>query len=654
MMVARVLRGMAILIAIIAVIDPAVTSTRMTRPEVAIIPGDSSRDAALAQRVSREIGERFTVIPALFTPAAATVLVGTRLPASVKEVRPSAFAIISAPPHPAAIIESVSAPARAALDARIPVAATVHVLGASGRDLVTTLHMGDAVIDRATQRIASGDERSTVSLSFVPTAIGAVPLRISARLTDPASGDQAPGNPASADPALADPASADPTSADPASAGPASAGPASTDRVSGNPAWGSPAPAGATSADPPGQATADLVIDIRDDRWAVLFFDPRPSWLSTFVRRSGERDPRFVVTSRVVTSRNVSIDAGRPPAALGDAESLARFDAIVVGAAQTLRDRDVAGLETFLRRRGGTVILLIDERSSGPIDRLAGVRRWNSIASAAGFTVSPVRGDSGGLRATSLVWPTALPPGAVVLASSQPAGAAGAERRPIIWRTAVGAGQVVASGALDAWRYRDPAQSRFDEFWRGTVADAAAAGALPIDIVLGSSVVGPGERNDVTATIRTLALAGPSAPPSISDSVAAAIETPSGSATTRLWPDGAPGRFRGSFRAPTAVGVHRLTVIGDGVRSDAPLLVSAAPARPTPNESDLVAAWVASRGGRVFNEGSLDELGRALDDVLRPTARSERWYPMRSAWWIVPFALLLGTEWLWRRRRGLA
>jgi len=65
-------------------------------------------------------------------------------------------------------------------------------------------------------------------------------------------------------------------------------------------------------------AAADMVVDVRDARWSVLFFDPRPSWQSTFVRRAIERDPRFVVTSRVVTSRNVSVDAGEPPSRLDD------------------------------------------------------------------------------------------------------------------------------------------------------------------------------------------------------------------------------------------------------------------------------------------------------------------------------------------------
>src|SRR4030095_3359623 len=78
-------------------------------------------------------------------------------------------------------------------------------------------------------------------------------------------------------------------------------------------------------------AIADAVVDVNERRWAVLFYDPRPSWTSTFVRRSIERDSRFAVASRVVTSRNVSASAGRPPTALTDRTSLSRFDVIVVG-----------------------------------------------------------------------------------------------------------------------------------------------------------------------------------------------------------------------------------------------------------------------------------------------------------------------------------
>ena len=591
-MIPQALRWMAVAIALAAVIDPAVTTARSARPEVAVVAVDSARDADLADRVARELGERFTVIPASFSPAGATVIVGARLPAPVPEVESRAFGVVPDHGSPVARIEAVNVPDRAALDARVPVSATVRVAGAQGRDLETSLHMGDAVIDRAVQRIESDDDHLTASLSFIPTAAGAVPLRISTRLADLPATDAT-------------------------------------------------------------RATADLVIDVRDDRWGVLFFDPRPSWLSTFVRRSVERDPRFVVTSRVVTSRNVSIDAGRPPASLADAASLAEFDAVVVGAAQLLSERDVAGLETFLRRRGGTVILLIDERASGPYDRLTGVRQWNAISSAAGFAVVHAGGDSARLRTTSLAWPATLPAGAETLATSGGATEAGARGRPVVWRSAVGAGQIVVSGAIDAWRYRDPAQSSFDRFWRATVADAAVAGSTSIEIALDDDMLEPGARAGITVTLRALALAEGSTGTSGLDSMAATIETPSGAVPLRLWPDAGQGRFRGAFLAPRAAGTYRVSVSHEGARTDVPLVVSATATAPSPDESDLVGAWVASRGGRVLRERPRGELGPMLEDLLQPAARSERWHPMRSAWWIVPFALLLGAEWLWRRRTGL-
>jgi hypothetical protein len=518
------------------------------------------------------------------------VLVGARLPATAPELSSSVFAVLpSDDGESRTVIEAVIAPARAALDARVSIATRIDISGRGADTLETTLSLGDAVIDRVTQRVDAEGGPRTVELSFVPTAVGSVALRVSTRLMGEGSGAERSSH-------------------------------------------------------------ADLVIDVRDDRWGVLFFDPRPSWMSTFVRRAVERDPRFVVTSRVVTSRNVSVDAGRPPSGLGDPESLADFDAIVVGAAQTLSERDVAGLEAFVRRRGGTVVLLLDERTGGAYERLAGVRQWNGASSASGFSITPA-GDSAGLRATSLAWPAALPPGARSIAAS---GDVRGERQPVVWRTAVGGGQLIVSGALDAWRYRDPAQSAFDSFWRTAIGDAAAAGSTPIEIELPSSVLVPGERVEMTAIVRTLALADGAASAAPGDEVTATLDSGSATVTIVLRPDDARGHFRGHFRAPTAPGLHRLRVAHGGTRSEVALLVSADPARARPNDSDLIQAWIASRGGRTFSGRTLGELRPTLERTLQPAARRETWYPMRSAWWIIPFTLLLGAEWLARRRRGLA
>ena len=594
-MTTRVLRAVAILIALAAVIDPAVTSMRTPRPEIAVVAGEASADRDLAARVGRELGERFTVIHAPFAAAAATVVVGSRLPRAAAELGSPVFAVVPARDGPSARIEAVHAPSDAALEGRVTLTAATHAVGASGRTLEATLRMGDLVVDRATRSIGSNDERHEIPLSFVPTAIGAVPLRVSVDIDG-------------------------------------------------------------------SSAASDVLLDVHDGRWSVLFFDPRPSWLSTFVRRSVERDPRFVVTSRVVTSRGISTDVGRPPGRLDDLAAISLFDAIVVGAPEALGERDVAGLEAYLRRRGGAVMLLLDERASGSYDRLTRVREWRGATSSAGFLVRPVTGNSGALRASSIAWPSSLPPGAQVIALGRPASAitsgaasgVGSEARPVIWRSAIGSGELVVSGVLDAWRYREPEQSQFDGVWRALVADAAAAAPSSLEVSLASAVLAPGERTEVHATLRDPALESLSASDAPRAPLSALIETPAGPVRVRLWPEAATGRYRGSFRAPSVPGTYRLAATAEGFRAEAPLIVSAAVARATPDESDLIGAWARTSGGRAVDVAQLPDLAPALQRALRPAARSETWYPMRSPWWIVPFALVLGAEWLWRRRQGLA
>jgi hypothetical protein len=93
--------------------------------------------------------------------------------------------------------------------------------------------------------------------------------------------------------------------------------------------------------------SATTVVDATEDRFEVLFFYPRASWLSTFVRRGVERDPRFAVMHRVVTSRGVSNTGGAAPVALRDAQALSQYATIVIGAPEQLTEADVAGLDAF-------------------------------------------------------------------------------------------------------------------------------------------------------------------------------------------------------------------------------------------------------------------------------------------------------------------
>jgi len=223
-------------------------------------------------------------------------------------------------------------------------------------------------------------------------------------------------------------------------------------------------------------ASAEIAVDVGTKKFSVLFYDARPSWMSTFVRRAIERDSRFAVTSRVVTSRNISTDVGQPPALFGPSAAPLPFDAIVVGAPEALREAEIAGLRAFSAQRGGSVVLIADSRAPSALQKFIAPGAWSSGVAKKRISVEPSTVvDSGRLAATEFTWPRRLPAGAVTLASSAATPGDSLGGRPVIWRVAEGAGQFVVSGALDAWRFRDDSVSAFDTFWPLAFAHAAAA-----------------------------------------------------------------------------------------------------------------------------------------------------------------------------------
>lgn len=587
-MTPKLLRGLAILIALAGAIDPAVTSERRTKPEIAIV-ATHEKDDELARQVADTLSRDFTIVRGPYTAAAAVVAVGETLsPASVAfPDSVPAFAVLPTPTASLATIEAVRVPARAPLNARVPVTAVVRARGARSRSVHVSLLSNDIVIDRASRPVGADDERIEMTLGLVPTARGALRARLIAEIDGT-----------------------------------------------------------------PGRSSADLLVDVTDTRWAVLFFDRRPSWMSTFVRRAIESDARFVATSRVVTSRNVTVETGSAPGSLADLDALSLHEAIVVGAPHELTTRDVDGLEAFLRLRGGTVVLLCDERTAGPYERLLATTRWATASSAQPAALRLAGTDGARIHASELAWPVALPAAAQVLAETESTAPEKTARRPIVWRTPAGGGRVIVSGALDAWRFRTHAESSFDRFWQSTVADAAAAAPPRVSVTVRQPVVKPGASTEVEVSLRDAALADLADGRPIGAVVAATIEHDGAPMSISLWPDHEIGRLRGTARAPSTPGQYRVVVTSGGARADAPIAVVPDASQPTPDERDLIAAWTHSRRGEAIPASRLQDLPAMLVQSLTPVSRAETWHPMRSPWWLVPFAFGLGAEWWWRRRHG--
>ena len=619
------LRAVAIVIAIVAAIDPAITTVRSGRPIVSVRAIDPSADSALALRVARQLRRDARVIPARFDAADAVIFVGDAPPPLGVGADVPMF-IVRDDARPRVLIESVRAPNVASVSANRRIDVTVRTVGARNRTLQVLLRNGDIVVDRVQLPITDDTVVSRVQLSFVATAVGAAQLQVEATVLGGTLLSRA----------------------------------AKIDIRTSNTL----------------RVRAELLVDVVDRPLSILFYDPRPSWISTFVRRAIERDRQFVVTSRVVTSRNISTSAGTPPDRLDDIASIARFDAIVVGVPEALTDRDIVGLEAFMRQRGGSVVMLLDQRARGPYDRLLGVREWRYQNSGAPVAIGLAAAANIELRASELLWPAVLPDAATSVATTfvvrnaadttknaqtrRASPAAVADNRPVIWNKPVGAGQLYVSGALDAWRFRDSASSSFDRGWQVIIGEAASEALPPLTASLSEQILTPGESAELFVVVRDAALK-PASLQALRANASAVLESgpPDSLQRTpiRLWPDGAVGSLRASLRAPHHIGNARVMISANGHRAYVPLVVDSIVSRPIAAHPALSTAFAASRGGQVINASKLATLNSAVARSLnaaprRERWRRERWHPMRAPWWLLPFAMALSGEWWMRRRRG--
>lgn len=385
-------------------------------------------------------------------------------------------------------------------------------------------------------------------------------------------------------------------------------------------------------------AAAVSAVLVTDTRARIWFDDAKPSWSSTFVRRALEGDAAFDVAATIAASRGLSTTIG-PALDLGDAAAQERMDVLVLGSASAASAATFARVERFARVRGGSVVVLADSESGPALARLTGITSWTRRVLAAPAVAS---GGHGALRVSEALIAGA-PPTAVVLASLAGGGV-------IVQDVPLGAGRVIVSGALDAWRYRSADGEAFARFWRAVIGDAASSAAPPLRVTPDRTAVAPGESFTIEAALRGATTAG-------AVEVHGAIEGAAGASPIRLWPSALRGVFHASVTAPANPGEYvvrvKATLAGGATPIDAQtvVLVTAAPPPGHAHSAAALTALAASHGGSVVANES--ELRSALDAAFGAHAAAVDVHPMRSAWWLVPFVLGLGLEWKWRRERGL-
>lgn len=371
----------------------------------------------------------------------------------------------------------------------------------------------------------------------------------------------------------------------------------------------------------------DVGVTVEATPAAVVVYEPEPTWMGTFVRRALDDDARFAVAGRTRVAPPVAVTRG----GVGPLSAAAIADAgvVVVTSPQTLSATDVELLDRFVTHRGGSLIVIPDQRPSGAMLRL--------LPRVAGQQRDTQPREVGLLKVRE--WLTFEPgAGTSTLAA--------VDEDAVVMSRAVGRGRVIVSGALDSWRFRD-ATSNFTTFWTSLAWDAAVAAGKPLEVTVEHALASAGEPMRVRAELQSL-------DPLPQEATASAVLTCDGhEQVLRLWPEGRAGVFEGTVR-PAGSGACELTVAVNEATAAVPLVVRDG-LRRVEAPDDALAAAVAAHGGIVAEagEGEADLAARAAGQLPLLTVSRATW-PMRSPYWLILFAACLSSEWWLRRRSGLS
>jgi hypothetical protein len=574
----------------------------------AVVPMVPPRPTGLAPQFASVLGDSVTLTTRRDPTADAWIVVGDANDAEPLTPPPGVPLWLVMPrPSPGLTIDRLDIPTRVDASVRVPVSVTLTAHGLKGFPTTLAVRSGGLVLARLTHSWTADPERFVAQLDVTPPRRGANSLRVE----------------------VLEGAGASPRS------------------------------------------HADGVVVVDDRRWPVLVFEGRPSWTTTFARRTLESDTRFAVTHATRVSRGITAGASAAGASAPatarttgidrlTAATLEPFALAIVGAPESLTAGEVAALRTFVAR-GSALVLAPDQRPTGAYVSLLGgaavEERLLEEPVSLGLSGS---GPGVALLASELAVVRALPPGARPLSAV----ASGATAPTGVWIAPWKQGQTLFIGALDAWRFRGRGGDAFDRWWPLVVAWLAGETPEPLTITTRPDVASPGQSLTVQVRLRDIASIGAST--TVEATLAAPESTGTdGSATqtVRLWPGTERGLFVATLNAPIVAGVYavsvRATTAGSArqLAATTPLIV-ASDARQARSSGDRWTLATKATGGGVVSIDDVSTLGASLQPRTAPVRASqtsepvEQVRPMRSAWWLLPLVVCLGGEWWLRRRSG--
>jgi hypothetical protein len=580
-----ILRTIAIVVAVAAAVDPAISANRPRPVAVELITGAGAQAKQVRERLIEELGDAIGVARA--GEGDAVVLIDGRADLGSIREKVTVSAVTSSHGAPNLRLVGARAPSLLLPGETAAIEVDADVVGLAGRKSVVTVTQNGVEIGRA-EHPWSAQRRQRLLVPFVTTIAGTSVVRIGTRPFEDETGQD--------------------------------------------------------------DNTLEARVLTVDRPLRVAFVEPRPSWTAGFIRRVLEADPAFDVTSVVRPTRGIEVRTGAAPAALSilgstAATALDRFDVLLVGAPEELRPADLESLRTFMADRGGTVVFLPDRRPTGP---------YAAFVSSAGFDEvlldAPVTLESSAAarppRASELAIPKAPSTALRALAALY-------DGRPAIASWPVGDGALLFSGALDSWRFRAEDDDRFATFWRASIASAALAAPPAVQVETQPEVVRPGSESHAIVRVRRTEFerssGGELRIPAVRALLLRKQERTTTTEVIRLWPTTESGVFEGRFTSSRS-GTDSIQVSAGSAEGSALVVRGASEGdlRGDDEEAELLAT---TTGGGVGTAENLAPIVNHLRSLARKQVAAQL-HPMRSGWWIVPFALALCAEWTLRRRRG--
>jgi hypothetical protein len=287
---------------------------------------------------------------------------------------------------------------------------------------------------------------------------------------------------------------------------------------------------------------------------------------------------------------------------------------------------------------------MADRKPSGPYTRLLG--KSDAAEELLQKPVKLTAADGNPIHGSEFTFLRTVPPGAQPLLILPGTG----EAKALLLTWPVGAGRIVFSGLLDAWRYRAVDEGTFEAFWRSLAGREALRAPRRLEVTVDPAPDGPAGGVRVRAAVRATEHAVVSDHISIPAVSARVADERGHQDTIRLWPTAESGVFEGRLALPGA-GRYDVRVETDaGSSVDVPYVLASGlePAVARDRSTEIA----RSTGGVVAAVSNLTPLIEQLRAL--PVEKADwLWHPMRSPWCSVAFAGLLAAEWAGRRRRGL-